>query len=268
MVRSHAEHVHSLCILLHSKCYCNIWHVFFCWHLFSLLFYVNKVLWDPGILLPPLLYPFEKNSNLLQDFLLVFKRASCHSVKCVVYELDSSLQVFLHLCHALVVGRLNVLFFFFFFFFFFLISTNPSPALLLREESSLVCYLTVGPKQVHKQKENRFADPARLTKKSSAWFRIRLRDSEVALRYFFQTLISNLRHQKSLKKEKKCKKVKVKAFFCSRRSNRRRLLSLLDRRSLLSRVRHWLNRDLEGSFVFLWESPALSFFRKCFLKKY
>ena len=37
MVPSHAEHVHSLCMLLHSKCYCNIWHVF-CWHLFSLLF--------------------------------------------------------------------------------------------------------------------------------------------------------------------------------------------------------------------------------------
>ena len=63
---------------LHSKCYCNrdIWHVF-CWHLFSLLFHVNKVLWDPGILLPPLLYPFEKDSHLLQDFLLVFKPASC-----------------------------------------------------------------------------------------------------------------------------------------------------------------------------------------------
>ena len=38
--------------------------MFFCWHLFSLLFYVNKVLWDPGILLHPPLYPFEKDSNL------------------------------------------------------------------------------------------------------------------------------------------------------------------------------------------------------------
>ena len=74
--------------------------------------------------------------------------------------------MFLPLCHALVVGRLNVIFFFFFFFFFFF-STYPSPALPLREESSLICYLTVESKQVHKQKENRFADPTRLTKKSS-----------------------------------------------------------------------------------------------------
>ena len=55
---------------------------FFCWHLFSLLFHVNKVLWDPGILCPPLLYPFEMDSNLLQDFLLVFKPASCQPVGC------------------------------------------------------------------------------------------------------------------------------------------------------------------------------------------
>ena len=68
-------------------------------------------------------------------------------------------------------------------------------------------------------------------------------------------MISNLRHQKSVKKLKKRKKVKVKAFFFSRWSNRRRLPSFLDRRSQLSRVRHWLimNRDLEGSFVFLWQ---------------
>ena len=53
---------------------------------------------------------------------------------------------------APVVVGLNVLFFFFF------LSTNPSPALPLREESPLICYLTVGSKQVHKQKENRLAD--------------------------------------------------------------------------------------------------------------
>ena len=46
-----------------------------------------------------------------------------------------------------------------------LLSTNPSPALILREESPLICYLAVGSKQVHKQRENRFADPAWLTKK-------------------------------------------------------------------------------------------------------
>ena len=45
--------------------YCYIQNVtatfdmFFCWHLFSLLFYVNKVLWDPGILLLPLLYTVQ-----------------------------------------------------------------------------------------------------------------------------------------------------------------------------------------------------------------
>ena len=32
---------------------------------------------------------------------------------------------------------------------------------------------------------------------------------------FFQAMISNLCHQKSVKKVKKCKKVKVKAFFKS-----------------------------------------------------
>ena len=48
----------------------------------------------------------------------------------------------------------------------FFFSTNSSPALLLREESSLICYLTIGSKRVHKQKENRFADPASLTKKA------------------------------------------------------------------------------------------------------
>ena len=63
---------------------------------------------------------------------------------------------------ALVVVGLNVLFFFFFF-----LSTNPSPALPLREESPLICYLTVGSKQVHKQKENRLADSAWLTKKKT-----------------------------------------------------------------------------------------------------
>ena len=73
----------TLFALLHSKCYYNIWHIFFfCWHLFSLLFHVNKVLWDPGILCPPLLYPFEMDSNLLQDVLLVFKPASCQPVGC------------------------------------------------------------------------------------------------------------------------------------------------------------------------------------------
>ena len=113
------------------------------------------------------------------------------------------------------------------------------------------CYLTVGSKEVHKQNENRFADPAWMTKK----FRICLGDGEVTPWYFFQAMMSNLRHQKSVKKVKKCEEVKVKAinFFC-RRSNRWRLPSLLDRRSQLSRVRHWLimNSDLEGSFVFLW----------------
>ena len=44
---------------------------------------------------------------------------------------------------------------FLFFFFFFKLILHP---LLLREEGHLICYMTVGPKQVHKQKENRFAD--------------------------------------------------------------------------------------------------------------
>ena len=64
-------------------------------------------------------------------------------------------------------------------------TTNPSPALLLREESSLICYLTVGSKQVHKQKENMFGGPSKVDEKK-VWFRIRLRDSEVTLWYFFK----------------------------------------------------------------------------------
>ena len=149
-------------------------------------------------------------------------------MKCVVYELDSSSQVFLPLCHALVVVRLNVLFFSFF-------QLNPSPALLLREESPLICFLTVGSKQVHKQKENRRADSAWLTKKKP-WFRIRLRDSEVTLGIFFQAMISNLCHQKSLKKVKKCKKVKAKAFFFVGGQTGEDCLPLLDRRSQKSRL--------------------------------
>ena len=130
-------------------------------------------------------------------------------MKCVVYELDSSSQVFLSpfmSCSSCSQIERSLLFFFF-------LSTNPSPALLLREESPLICYLTVGSKQVHKQKENRLADSAWLTKKTpgSAW--IRLRDSEVSPWHFFQAMISNLCHQKSVNKVKKCKKVKVKAFF-------------------------------------------------------
>ena len=210
----------ALRILLHSKCYCNIWHVF-CWHLLSLLFYVNKVLWEPGILLPPLLYPFEKDSNLLQvqDFLLVFKPASCQpvggsnrwnrmicwpynafilirmklawnelilvedrtrTVKWGVYELDSSLQVFLPLCHALVVVRLNVLFFFSSFnqsFTGFTFAGGELPHLLsdsrIETSSQTKRKQVCGPSKVDK-------------KKSSAWFRIRLRDSEVTLWYFFK----------------------------------------------------------------------------------
>ena len=49
-------------------------------------------------------------------------------------------------------------------------------------------------------------------------------------------MISNLCHQKSVKKVKKCKKVKVKAFFLVGWSNRWRLPSLLDRRSQKSRL--------------------------------
>ena len=145
-------------------------------------------------------------------------------MKCVVYELDSSSQVFLPLCCSCRQIERSLLFIF--------LSVNPPPALLWREESSLICYLAVGSKQVHKQKENRFADPARLTKKAlvqdTSW---RERGHPLV---FFQAMIRNLRHQKSLKKVKKCKKVKVKAFF-RRWSNRRRLPSLLDRRSQKSR---------------------------------
>ena len=75
---------------------------------------------------------------------------------------------------------------------------------------------------------------------------------------FFQAMISNLRHQKSLKKVKKCKKVKVKAFFSSVVKQAKIAAPYLTD-GLKSRVRHWLNRSLRLS---LGISPALSFFRK------
>ena len=83
-------------------------------------------------------------------------------MKCVVYELDSSSQVFLPFCSSCRQIESSLLFFF--------LSTNPPPASLLREESSLICYLTVGWKQVRKQKENRLGYTAslRLTKKKSS----------------------------------------------------------------------------------------------------
>ena len=90
--------------------------------------------------------------SLLQENLLGGKERECIEVICTPMLKEGN--------EALVVVRLNVLFFFF-------LSTNPSPALPLREESPLICYLTVGSKQVHKQKENRLADSAWLTRKKT-----------------------------------------------------------------------------------------------------
>ena len=146
--------------------------------------------------------------------------------------------------------------------FFCFLSTNPSPALLLREESPLICYLTVGSKQVHKQKENRLADSEWLTKKIKPWFRIRQEIARSPPWHFFQATISNLCHQKSVKKVKKCKKVKVKAFFFSRWPNRWRLPSLLDRlsqKSRLSLIEPWFGGLLRLS---LGKTSALSFFQE------
>ena len=58
----------TLFALLHSKLNCNIWHVF-CWHLFSLLFHVNKLLWS-GILLPQLLNPLKRIQTYCKTFFL------------------------------------------------------------------------------------------------------------------------------------------------------------------------------------------------------
>ena len=90
----------------------------------------------------------------------------------------SSSQVFLLLCHALVVGRLNVLFFSFFFFnlsfidftfaggeFPHLLSDSRIETSSQTKEKKQVC----GPNKVDKKE---------------LWFRIRLRDSEVTLWYF------------------------------------------------------------------------------------
>ena len=85
-------------------------------------------------------------------------------------------------------------------------------------------------------------------------------------------MICNLRHQKSVKKVKRCKKVKVKAFFFSRRSNRRRLPSVPSylTNGFKSRVRHWLilNRDLEGLSSFFGNfSIAIFLSENAFLRK-
>ena len=71
-------------------------------------------------------------------------------------------------------------------------------------------------------------------------------------------MIRDLRHQKSLKKVKKCKKVKVRAFFFVGGQTGEDCLPYLSD-GLKSRVRHWLNRFLRLS---LGISPALSLFRK------
>ena len=84
-----------------------------------------------------------------------------------------------------------------------------------------------------------------------------------------------------LEESKEVQESKGKGIFFRRWSNRRRLPSLLDRRSQKSRSslildpcksrfnQYWLNRDLQGSFVFHWEylQRYLSF-GKCFLKRY
>ena len=176
-----------------------------------------------------------------------------------------------HRCFSLyapVAGRLNVLFFFFLFFFF--LSTNPPPALLLRVESSLICYLTVGSKQVHKQKENRFADPEKLTKKK-LWFRIRLRDSEVT----FGIFSSNDKQpspSEELEESKEVQESKGKGIFFVGGQTGEDCRSLLDRRSQKSRSS--LIEPVPSSFfgnissaIFLSENAFLRNIRKQSKKK-
>ena len=204
MVQSHAEHVHSPCILLHSKCYCNIWLVF-CWHMFSLLFYVNKVLWDPGILFPPLLYtPLKRIQTYCKTFFLL-----------------SNLQA-VNRWAALTGGRFD----------------------------GLTC---------------RFADPARLTKKSSgSGYVFGIAKSPFGI---FSSKGKKPSPSEEREESKDVQESKGKDIFFRRWSTRRRLPSLLDRRSQKSRsslIEPWF-----GGFprLSLGISPALSF-GKCFLKKY
>ena len=148
-------------------------------------------------------------------------------------------------------------------FFFFFLSTNPSPALLLREESPLICY-------IWQSDRNKFTNRKKAglrtqhgwPKKNAGSGYVLEPIARSPLGIFFQAMISNLCHQKSVKKVKKCKKVKLKAFFFSRWSNRRRLPSLLDRRSQRSRsslIEPWFGGLLRLS---LGQSPALSFFQE------
>ena len=86
----------------------------------------------------------------------------------------------------------------------------------------------------------------------------------------FQAMISNLRYQKSVKKVKKCEKVKVKAFCLVGVSNRWRVPSLVDRRSQKSRsslIDHepWVPSSFFGNFssaIFLSENAFLRNIRK------
>ena len=165
------------------------------------------------------------------------------------------------LCHALV--RLNVLFFFFF-------------QLILHR--LYFCGRRVRSFAIWQSDRNKFTNRKKTglrtqngwpkKKKKKPWFRIRLRDSEVTPWHFFQEMISNLCHQKSVKKVKKSKKVKVKAFFLVGGQTGEDCLPYLTD-GLKSHVCHCLNRDLEGAFVFLSEKlQRYLSFRKWFLKKY
>ena len=153
--------------------------------------------------------------------------------------------------YALVVGRMNALFFFFF------LSVNPPRAVHLREESSLICYLAVGSKQVHKQKENRFADPARLTKKKSSGSGYVL---EIARSPFgiFSSNDKKPSPSEELEESKEVQESKGKGvFFVGGQTGEDCLPYLTD--GLKSRVRHWFGGFLRLS---LGISTELSFFRK------
>ena len=64
LVQTHAGHHGPLSSHCYIQNVTTTFDMFFCWHLFSLLFHLNKVLWDPGILRPPLLYSFWKGPKL------------------------------------------------------------------------------------------------------------------------------------------------------------------------------------------------------------
>ena len=159
------------------------------------------------------------------------------------------------ICNALVAVRLNVLFFFFSFnlsFTGFNFAGGESSRLLsdsrIERSSQTKREEVCGPSMVGKRRS------------SGSGYILEIARSPLVL---FQAMISNLRYQKSVKKVKKCKKIKVKATFLVGGQTGEDCLTWptvsTESRSSLIDHEPWFGGFLRLSLVI---SPALSFFQK------